>query len=109
MANMEEKAETNTKEDRPSSIKFSTLTSTNYTVWVMRMKIAIKVNKVWKPIDPQSKHEEKNNMAIPLLFQSIPEALIQQVGEFDTAKEYGMQSKEDMTELREYEKRVCKH
>ena len=50
------------------------LTSTNYTVWAMRMKIALKVNKVWETIDPGSKAEEKNNMAIALLFQSIPEA-----------------------------------
>lgn len=109
MANMKEEAETNTKKNRPSSIKFSMLTSTNYTVWAMRMKIAIKVNKVWETIDPRSKHKEKNNIAIALLFQSIPEALILQVDDLDTAKEYEMQSKEYMTELREYKKHVCKH
>lgn len=76
----------NTKEISPSSIKFPMLNSSNYTVWAMRMKIALKANKVWEAIDPRSKTEEKNDMAIALLFQSIPEALTQQVGDLDTAK-----------------------
>lgn len=69
-----------------SDIKFPFLNSSNYTVWAMRMKIALKVNKVWETIDPGKKTEDKNNMAIALLFQSIPEALILQVGDLDTAK-----------------------
>ena len=52
----------------------------------MKMKIALKVNKVWEAINPGNKHEEKNNMAIALIFQSIPEALTLQVGDLDTAK-----------------------
>ena len=86
MADVKEEAETNVKGTRPSSIKFPMLTSTNYTLWAMRMKIALKVNKVWETIDPGSKHEEKNNKAVALLFQSIPEALTLQVGYLDTAK-----------------------
>ena len=76
----------NTKEISPYSIKFLMLNSSNYTFWAMRIKIALKVNKVWEAIDPGSKTEEKNDMAIALLFQSIPEALTQQVGDLDTAK-----------------------
>lgn len=34
------------KDGGPSSIKFPMLNSTNYTVWAMKMKIALKVNKV---------------------------------------------------------------
>ncbi|XP_033129820.1 uncharacterized protein LOC103872873 isoform X1 [Brassica rapa] len=74
------------KENGPASIKFPMLTSSNYTVWAMRMKIALKVSEVWETIDPGAKDEKKNNMAIAFLFQSIPEALILQVGEIDTAK-----------------------
>ena len=47
---------------------------------------SIKGYKVWEAIDPGSKAEDKNNMAIALLFQSIPEALTLQVGDLDTAK-----------------------
>ena len=86
MTDVKEEAATNSKESGPSSIKLPMLTSTNYIVWAMRMKIALKVNKVWETIDPGSKHEEKNNMAIALLFQSVPEALILQIGDLDTAK-----------------------
>lgn len=77
MADVKDETETSNKEAGPSSIKFPMLTSSNYT---------LKVNKVWETIDPESKHEEKNNMAIALIFQSIPEALTLQVGNLDTAK-----------------------
>lgn len=86
MTDVKDDIEKPTKETSPSSIKLPMLSSSNYTVWSMRMKIALKVNKVWETIDPETKHEEKNNMAIALLFQSITEALTLQVGELDTAK-----------------------
>lgn len=82
----EEIVETKLKETGPSSIKCPMLTAANYTVWSMRMKIALKVNKLWETIEHGSKDEDKNNMAIALLFQSIPEALILQVGELDSSK-----------------------
>lgn len=74
------------KEIGPSSIKCPMLDSANYTVWAIRMKVALKVNKVWEVIELGSKDENKNDMAIALLFQSIPEALILQLGDLDTAK-----------------------
>lgn len=86
MADIKDDPDTTTKGTGPSSIKFPMLTTSNYTVWAMKMKIALKVNKVWEAIDPGNKHEEKNNMAIALIFQSIPEALTLQVGDLDTAK-----------------------
>lgn len=82
----EEGVEMKPKEIGPSSIKCTMLNSSNYTVWSIRMKITLTVNKVWETIDPGTKDEEKNNMEISLLFQSIPEALILQVGELDTSK-----------------------
>lgn len=74
------------KDTGTKSIKFPMLTSSNYTVSSMRMTIALKVHEVWETIDTGIKDEKKNNMAIALLFQSIPEALILQVGTLDTAK-----------------------
>ena len=70
-----------------SSIQCPMLTSTNYTVWAMRMRIALKVHKVWEAIEEDATTGEKNDMAVALLFQSIPEALVLQVGEFETAKQ----------------------
>ena len=69
-----------------SSIKCPILNTTNYTLWTMRMKILLKVHKVWEIFENEVGDDEKNNMAMALLFQSIPEALILQVGELDTAK-----------------------
>ncbi|XP_010495562.1 PREDICTED: uncharacterized protein LOC104772673 [Camelina sativa] len=62
------------------------LNLTNYTVWAMRMRITLRVNKVWEVIETDQIDDEKNNLAMALLFQSIPESLILQVGELDTAK-----------------------
>ncbi|CAA7022596.1 unnamed protein product [Microthlaspi erraticum] len=62
------------------------LNNTNYTVWSMRMKVVLKVHKVWETIEPGSDEGDKSDMAIALLFQSIPEALILQVGNLDTSK-----------------------
>ena len=74
------------KDTGPAAVKFPMLSSSNYTVWSMRMKIALKVCEVCETIDPGSKDEKKNNMAIAFLFQSIPEALILQVSDIDTSK-----------------------
>lgn len=57
-------------------------TETNYTVWAMRMKILLKIYKVWDTIED----EDKNNTAIGLIFQAIPEHLILQIGEQSTSK-----------------------
>ena len=52
----------------PNSIKFLMLTPSNYTVWALTMKIALKVSEVWETIDPGTKDEKKNNVAIAFLF-----------------------------------------
>lgn len=74
------------KETKPNYVKLPMLNSSNYTVWSM-MTIALKVSEVWETIDPGENDTKKNNMAISLLFQSIPEALILQVGNLKTSKE----------------------
>ena len=63
------------------------LTTTNYTVCSMHMKVAPKVHKVWETIEPGVDDGDKNDMARALLFQSIIEALILQVGNLDTPEE----------------------
>ena len=78
--------DTKPKEGGGTSIKCPILTQTNYTVWEIRMKIALKVHKVREAVEEETLEGDKNNMAIALLFQSIPESLILQVGELNTAK-----------------------
>ena len=62
------------------------LTTTNYTVWAIRMKMLLRVLKVWEVVERESTEGDKNDMATVLLFQSIPETMILQVGKLDTAK-----------------------
>ena len=46
----------------------------------------LKVHEVWEEVETETNDVKKNNMAMVLLFQSIPETLILQVGELETAK-----------------------
>ena len=75
-----------TKEGGSSSIKCPILSATSYTVWAMRMRILLRVHKVWDIVETEAEGDERHDMAMALLFQSIPETLILQVGELDTAK-----------------------
>ena len=63
------------------------LSSTNYMVWAMRMKVLVRVHKVWESVEPWTNDEEKNYVATAMMFQSIPENLILQVGEVDSPKD----------------------
>ncbi|KAL0699916.1 hypothetical protein Bca4012_056038 [Brassica carinata] len=51
------------------------------------MQAALKVHKVWEAIDSGEENGDKNDVARGLLFQSMPESLILQVGNLETAKE----------------------
>lgn len=68
MVDIKDEYEFGNKEVRFLFIKFLMLIFINYTVWVMRMKIALKVYKVWEVIDFGNKFEEKNNLVIVFLF-----------------------------------------
>ena len=79
-------ATTKPKETGSSSIKCPILSSTNYTVWAIKMKILLKVHKAWDIIETGGEYYERNNMALDLLVLSIPESLVLQVGELDLVK-----------------------
>ncbi|XP_076899132.1 uncharacterized protein LOC143552911 [Bidens hawaiensis] len=49
------------KEAGSTSVHCPLLTATNYTVWAMRMKIVLKVHKVWDTIGLDSAEDEKSN------------------------------------------------
>lgn len=75
------------REDVPSTVVCPMLSTTNYNVWVKKMKALFKLHKVWEAIDPGTEEEDKINMAIVLLYQSVPETLVMQFGDDDTPKE----------------------
>ncbi|XP_013594289.1 PREDICTED: uncharacterized protein LOC106302294 [Brassica oleracea var. oleracea] len=74
------------KDGVPGAVVCPMLTTSNYTVWAMRMKVLLRVHKVWETIEPGTDEEEKNDLSTALLFQSIPESLILQVGDLGSPK-----------------------
>ena len=75
------------KEIGTTSVACPMLNSTNYTVWSLRMKVVLRIHKAWSIIEPGTEENEgKNNLAMGLLYQAIPEALIMQIGDVDEAK-----------------------
>ncbi|XP_024007677.1 uncharacterized protein LOC112083856 [Eutrema salsugineum] len=50
------------------------------------MRVLLKIHKAWEVVETGSDDGEKNDIAMGLIFQSIPETLILQLGELDTAK-----------------------
>lgn len=75
------------KEGGGIKISCPMLTEVNYTVWAIRIKLLLRVHKVWDAVENESDDGDKKDMAKALLFQSIPETLILQLGELDSAKE----------------------
>ena len=74
------------KEGRGSSINRPMLSSTNYTVWAIRTKTLLKVQRAWDITKTKSADIEKNDTGVALIFQSIPEELVLQVRDIDNAK-----------------------
>ncbi|KAI3506206.1 hypothetical protein L1887_28562 [Cichorium endivia] len=75
------------KEVGTTSVACPMLTSTNYTVWAMRMKVVLRIHKVWTVIDPGTDaSEEKDCLAMGLLYQALPKNLIMQIGEAESSK-----------------------
>ncbi|XP_076881664.1 uncharacterized protein LOC143529843 [Bidens hawaiensis] len=75
------------KETNSGSFQCPRLTKTNYTIWSMHMEVIFGIHGVWDVIDPGSNDAKQNNIAKALLFQSIPEEQILQIGNFKLAKE----------------------
>ncbi|GJW31927.1 DNA helicase [Tanacetum coccineum] len=78
-----------TTQPKESTLTFqcSVLTSTNYTIWSMRIKALLRIHGVWDVIDPGLADATKNNIVKGLSFQSILEDLVLQIGNFNTGKE----------------------
>lgn len=65
---------TKPKEGGSSSISCPMLSTTNYTVWAIHMKILLRIHKVWEVVENESNEADKNDIAIGRFFQSILEA-----------------------------------
>ncbi|XP_076903532.1 uncharacterized protein LOC143558609 [Bidens hawaiensis] len=76
------------KKTNTATLHYPMLNQTNYKIWAMKMRAILNVHDVWNMIEPGTGNDaKKNNPAIELLFQSIPEELVMQIGNMTTAKE----------------------
>lgn len=73
-------------EGRGPTISCPMLTEVNYTFWAIRIKLLLKVNKVWEAAEKETYAADKNDLAIALIFQFVPETLVLQLGELNSAK-----------------------
>lgn len=80
------KALVKSKDNVPNTVVCPMLSTTNYSLWTMRMKVLLRIHKVWEAIEPGSTDEEMNDIAIALLFQSVPEPLLMQIGDQKSPK-----------------------
>nr|GEU97365.1 hypothetical protein [Tanacetum cinerariifolium] len=55
--------------------------------FMMRMEVLLGIHGVWDVVDPGSDDAKKNNIVKGLLFQSIPEDLVMQIGNLKNGKE----------------------
>ncbi|XP_076884313.1 uncharacterized protein LOC143533393 [Bidens hawaiensis] len=72
------------------SIQFPILTSTNYTIWTVKIKAIFKVQGLLETIEPRTGtvvDPKIDGFAIVYLYQGMPEALVMQVAHLSTAKE----------------------
>ncbi|KAK9054019.1 hypothetical protein SSX86_025095 [Deinandra increscens subsp. villosa] len=66
------------------------LTSTNYSIWAVKLKAIFNVHGLWEVVEPAegaAVDSDKNNAAIVYLFQALPEDLILQIAHLTSAKE----------------------
>ncbi|XP_076917759.1 uncharacterized protein LOC143577935 [Bidens hawaiensis] len=72
------------------SFQFPVLNSTNYTIWAIKIRSIFNIHGIWEAIEPKEGNEvdeKKDNTAIALLFQAIPENMVLQIANFTSAKE----------------------
>ncbi|KAD6454984.1 hypothetical protein E3N88_09690 [Mikania micrantha] len=88
MAKLENQALVTVKKSNTLSLQCPVLSSTNYTVWAIRMRVIFNVHGVWEMTKPGTNLDaKKNNLTMALLFLAVPEEQTLQVGNLKTAKE----------------------
>ena len=77
-------------EHSKTALQCPMLTSTNYNIWAIRVKAVFRVHGILDALEPKEGTQvvdKQDHMAVALLFQAIPEELVFQVSQFNTAKE----------------------
>jgi hypothetical protein len=66
------------------------LNSTNYTIWAVKIRAIFNVHGIWEAVEPvlgTEVDQKKNNIAIAMLYQSIPESMVLQIADLTSAKD----------------------
>ena len=66
------------------------LNSTNYTIWALRIRAIFNVHGIWEAVEPTAGTEvdqKKNNTAVAMLYQALPENMILQIANLTSAKD----------------------
>ena len=66
------------------------LDSTNYTIWALKIRAIFNVHGIWEAVEPTTGTEvdqKKNNTAVAMLYQALPENMILQIANLTSAKE----------------------
>ncbi|PWA58211.1 hypothetical protein CTI12_AA299890 [Artemisia annua] len=72
------------------TFQYLVLNSTNYTIWAVKIKALFNVHRISEAVEPTTDAEvdqKKNNMAIAMLYQAIPENMVLQIANLTSAKE----------------------
>lgn len=63
------------------------LTETNYSLWAVKMKVLMKALRIWSAIDGSDEFDQAaDDGAFATLSQSVPDYVMLQVADFDTAQ-----------------------
>lgn len=77
------------RDPNTASLHCPMLTETNYNIWAIRIKAVFKVHGIVQALEPGDARVDakKDDMAVALLLQAIPEGLAFQVAQYETARE----------------------
>jgi hypothetical protein len=69
-------------------VHYPQLTDTNYGVWAVKMRIILRTLGCWSAVDSKGDFDQaKDEDAFTALSQSLPDAMVMAIAEYETAQE----------------------
>ncbi|XP_022955161.1 inositol transporter 4-like isoform X3 [Cucurbita moschata] len=67
-------------------LQYLLLTKSNYTAWLIKMRVNLQAQGVWDVIEHGDIEESKDRMAFAAIYQAVPEDILLMLAEKDSAK-----------------------
>lgn len=67
-------------------VQYPQLTESNYKLWAAKMKINMRPMGVWSAAEDDDDYDEKDQGAMAVISQSVPDDVMMMITEFDTAR-----------------------